>query len=389
MSKKRFTNEQIAEVVTKANDLGISYQEAADRFGIPVWRIYQYNQQSKTLNKDCIDSSTHQDDNQQQSNSDSLSPKSSSQQQPISKPSLGPEKNKLPEPVKDIIVHYREQNPHHGFKRIEQYLRNTHLLVIPRKQIRQVLKEAGLLQQNDSSFDSQNVATQELQGTRRFEADKPCELYQMDISYVYIEGLKVLYLIDLIDDHSRFCLASSLRFDQSADTLIEVLHKAIEAYDKPEKLLTDQGTAFYSWSCEKTKFQQYLDDMKIEHIVADPHHPTTTGKVERFHQTIKNELIRKVKFKSYTDALEKIETFIHHYNYERPHQSLDGLCPADRFMEVSVSRTLARQELLSKDLNPAKGYLIYKLGPHEVSIVHRPDESPKVFVNGVRYIAKK
>jgi transposase InsO family protein len=297
------------------------------------------------------------------------------------------DKSQLPAQVKEIIVHYREHNPDHGFKRIEQYLRNTHLLVIPRKQIRKVLKEKGLLEQHDSSFDN-SEDSKEPRGTRRFEASKPCELYQMDITYVYIEGLKVLYLIDLIDDHSRFCLSASLRFDQSSDTLIEVLHNAILTFGKPEKLLTDQGTAFYSWSCEKTKFQNYLDDMRIEHIVADPHHPTTTGKVERFHQTIKNELIRKVKFKSYSDAVEKIETFVHHYNYQRPHQSLDGAYPADRFMGVSVSKALARHELLSNDLQHTKGYLVYKLGPHEVSIINRPDQAPQVYVNGVCYIAK-
>jgi len=296
------------------------------------------------------------------------------------------EKNSLPEQVRDIILDYKRENPYCGFKRIEQHVRNKFFLIIPRKRIRQVLKEAGLLRLNDSSFDA---AEPEVKGCRRFEAARPCELYQMDITYVYISGLKVLYLINVIDDHSRFCLRSVLRSDQSGETLIEVLHDAIGEYGKPVKLLTDEGSAFYSWSGEKTKFQQYLDDVEIEHIVADPHSPTTTGKIERFHQTIKRELIRKVKFTDYTDATGKIKAYVSYYNYERPHQGLGGARPADRFMGINAGKTLAQRELVEKELDFDKGYLIFKLGAHEVSILHKSDQAPEIFVNGVLYIAQQ
>jgi hypothetical protein len=113
-----------------------------------------------------------------------------------------------------------------------------------------------------------------------------------------------------------------------------------------------------------------------------------TGKVERFHQTIKNELIRKVKFQNYVDALEKIDSFVYRYNYERPHQGLEGACPADRFMGVSVSKALARHELLSKDLHAGKGYLVHKFGSHETCIIYDGDQEPKVIINGVGYGAK-
>jgi transposase InsO family protein len=290
----------------------------------------------------------------------------------------------LPEAVQKIIIDYRRRNPDHGFKRIEQHLRNRYFLVVARKRIRQVLKEADMLELHDSSFDRSET---EVKGTRRFEAGDPGELYQMDITYVYITGLKVTYLINVLDDHSRFCLCSVLRFDQSAETLIEVLHDAIGAYGKPAKLLTDEGRAFYSWSGEKTKFQQYLDDQRIEHIVADPHSPTTTGKVERFHQSIKNELIRKVKFKGYTDAVEKIKAYVHHYNYERPHQGLDGARPADRFMGVNAGLACAFNELIDTALRVQKGYLIFKLGCYEVSVLLKSGEAPDIFVNGVGYSA--
>jgi transposase InsO family protein len=374
MRRRRWTVEQISEVINQAKRHGLSYKDASQRFGVPVWSIYKYNYKSnKELGSHAVEGQIDK-----------------AHGKPSSAPGSGVDgidsgsENTLPEEVRQIIIDYRRQNPYHGFKRIEQHLRNTYFLVVPRKRIRQVLKGAGLLAMHDSSFDKPEV---EAKGTRRFEADRPCELYQMDITYVYITGLKVVYLIELLDDYSRFCLRSVLRFDQSADTLIEVLHDAISEYGKPAKLVTDEGRAFYSWSGEKTKFQHYLDDQRIEHIVADPHSPTTTGKVERFHQTIKNELIRKVKFKDYTDAVEKIKAFVHNYNYERPHQGLDGARPADRFMGVNAVRAYASKQLFDKELSVQKGYLIFKLGSHEVSLILKSDEAPHIFVNGIGYTA--
>lgn len=388
MSKRRWTVEQISEVVSEAKRLGLSYKEASRRFGVPLWSIYKYNCK---INKQSGSNNTKQQEDRTNESQSELAQQINTanveQRSTLGSVSdvtnTGPE-NKLPEEVQRIIIDYKRRNPGYGFKRIEQHLRNRYFLVVPRKRIRRVLKDAGCLELHDSSFDKPEV---EAKGTRRFEADRPCELYQMDITYVYITGLKVVYLVDVLDDHSRFCLCSVLRFDQSAETLIEVLHDAIREYGKPDKLLTDEGRAFYSWSGEKTKFQQYLDDQRIEHIVADPHSPTTTGKVERFHQTIKNELIRKVKFKGYTDAVKKINAFVHHYNYERPHQGIGGARPADRFMGINTGRAYACQELIDNELSLKKGYLIFKFGSHEVSIIMQSDQAPEIFVNGIGYTA--
>ena len=406
MARKRWDPSWVAQIVHKAEQLGLSYIEAAERFGIPVWRIYRFTHaRNEAIPPVALPAPPPQD-----SSPSSCDEKAAGEPTHSEDSSAGPalpssdgavceepergtgaaqlilgsaSSSPLPEQVRGLVVNYKRENPDCGFKRIEQYLRNTYFLVVPRKRIRQVLKEAGLLESNDSSFDRTGGLQSAPKGTRRFEASAPGELYQMDITYVYISGLKVLYLINVIDDHSRFCLRSALRSDQSADTLIEVLHDVIAEYGKPKKLLTDEGSAFYSWSWEKTKFQQYLDDLEIEHVVADPHSPTTTGKIERFHQTIKQELIRKVKFGDYADAVAKIKAYVHHYNHERPHQSLAGARPADRFMGVSSGRAGAQAQLVEKELELGKGYLLFKLGAHEVSIVLKPDQTPEILVNGV------
>ena len=88
-----------------------------------------------------------------------------------------------------------------------------------------MLKDAGLLETCDSSFDLEEVPAK---GTRRFEAKRPGELWQMDVTYVYIHKIPVLYLVVIIDDHSRYCVAAELSRDQRVETLIGVLHNACD-----------------------------------------------------------------------------------------------------------------------------------------------------------------
>ncbi len=163
------------------------------------------------------------------------------------------------------------------------------------------MKSAGLLEVCDSSFDREEAAPK---GTRRFEARSPGEMWQMDVAYVYIRKVPVLYLVVVVDDHSRYCVAAELCTDQRAETLLRVLHNATSEHGAPKKLLTDQGSGFYSWSGEQTRFQEYLDDQRIEHIVGEPHSPQSQGKVERLIQTIRRELFTQVKFTDEADRAE-------------------------------------------------------------------------------------
>jgi transposase InsO family protein len=274
----------------------------------------------------------------------------------------------LPAGVADLIINYRQSHPEHGYKRIADYLKNRYFVVVPRKKIRELLKVHGLADDNDSSFD-QSALNQEGKGTRRFEASYPRELYQMDITYVYLVNQTICYLVVVLDDYSRFCVSCELRRDYRTISMIEVLHRAIERYGKPCKLLTDQGSSFYSWSREQTLFSRYLDDMKIEHIVADPHNPQTLGKVERFHQTIQRELLDKSHFLSYEEARQRIESYMHQYNYERPHQGIGGACPASRFQGIIGETSRIESELCEKGLDFSRGYLVFKMFEHTISIV--------------------
>jgi transposase InsO family protein/transposase len=396
---------KIGEYVSRIEELGMSYVEGADHFGISVSSIYKYNSQIKRKKQEEL-SSKERRDGIRKSCSEGASPLSISEgstpvernPNPVSSPSgsgscldvdVKAVENSvstsagnagLPPGVPELIINYRQEHPAHGYKRIEDYLKNRYFIVVPRKKIRELLKRHGLIGDSDSSFDQSSLAQGD-KGTRRFEAPYPRELYQMDITYVYLINKTICYLVVVLDDYSRFCVSCELRRDYRSISMIEVLHRAIERYGKPSKLLTDQGSSFYSWSREQTLFSRYLDDMKIEHIVADPHSPQTLGKVERFHQTIQRELLDKSHFVSYEEARQQIESYMHQYNYDRPHQGIGGTCPASRFQGIIGETSRIESKLCGRGIDFSRGYLVFKMFEHTISIVCNGG-GLQVFLNG-------
>jgi transposase InsO family protein len=343
---------KIGEIVQKVQELGLSYKDGAKRYGLKPWVLYDYNKQKSRESKTAV-ASTAKGDGRGAGDSGNTGTAAESQ-------------IALPGGVVELICSYRREHPTHGFKRIQDILKAKYLVVVSRKQIRKVLKEASLLESCDSSFDQEE---RPVKGTRRFEATRPGDIWQMDVTYVYIRKIPVLYLVVILDDHSRFCVAAELCRDQRAETMIGVLHNACVMHGAPQKLLTDQGSGFYSWSREQTVFQEYLDDQKIEHIVAEPHNPQSQGKVERVIQTIREELLTKVKFTGFEDAQAQIRSFIHSYNMDRPHQGIDGKRPVDRFYGVAGEVEAAESELAGRDLDLSRGFVIYKVQEHRVCVV--------------------
>ena len=352
---------ELAEVISKSKELNIPLTEGAKRFGVNVKRLYNYNRKQKRVESKCKSRKSVTKDNE------------SVVECKIS----NCRHSKLPEEIQEIIRSYRRNNPTYGFRRISDLLKQKYLIVITRKEIRNVLKEAGLLELCDSSFDKEPST----KGTRRFEAASPGDMWQMDVTYVYIRKLSVFYLVVIVDDHSRFCIGAKLCRDQRADTLISVLHDACTMYGAPKKLLTDQGSGFYSWSRNNTVFQQYLDDLKIEHIVGAPHSPQSQGKVERLIQTIRKEHLTKVKFTGFADAADKIKDFAEQYNFERPHQGIGGKCPSDRFHGVTKELDHVESDLVNQNLDLSQSYVIYKVQDHRICI-NSMAEGLKVYLDG-------
>jgi hypothetical protein len=99
-------------------------------------------------------------------------------------------------------------------------------------------------------------------------------------------------------------------------------------------------------------------------------------------QTIHKELLHKVRFKSYEHAQSELESYIHRYNYRRPHQGIDGMCPSDRFHGIADESAEAESALLASNIDLSKGYLILKDSYRTLSVTFS-EKTMQVFLDGV------
>jgi len=157
-----------------------------------------------------------------------------------------------------------------------------------------------------------------------------------------------------MDDHSRFMVDYGLHASQSTALVLEVLRAGLTAYGAPEEILTDNGSQYVTWR-GKSAFSRELEKRGIRQIVAAPRRPQTLGKIERFWGTLWRECLEAAVFLDLAEARTRIGHFIDHYNFQRPHQGIDGLVPADRFFGAApdVLRTL-RERVAANALELAR-----------------------------------
>lgn len=150
----------------------------------------------------------------------------------------------------------------------------------------------------------------------RWQREHPNSLWQMDISDQKIAGK---YLFAVIDDCSRYCLGLFKLNSTSTAIITKLLDGIIAIHGKPREILTDNGSVFGLRS-KHSKFDRWCRRREIKHIRTAIHSPTTTGKIERFFQTLEKE----IQF-----CNKDLELFQMRYNHFRPHSSLYGKAPAD------------------------------------------------------------
>lgn len=177
---------------------------------------------------------------------------------------------------------------------------------------------------------------------RRWERDRPMQLWQMDVmSGVMLDDATDLKVVTGIDDHSRYCVAAGLVTRATARAVCEVFSRAMKTYGIPDEVLTDNGKVFtgrFGTHKAEVLFDRMCRENGISHRLTAPRSPTTTGKIERFHQSIKKELLADRTFPSLDAAQEAIDAWVNDYNTERPHQALEMAVPADRFRLVPETK---------------------------------------------------
>jgi transposase InsO family protein len=158
----------------------------------------------------------------------------------------------------------------------------------------------------------------------------PNQLWQTDFTYLKVIGWGWFYLSTVLDDFSRYIVAWKLCTTMKAEDVTTTLDLALQASgleqamlaDRP-RLLSDNGSSYIAGDLAK-----WLADRKIKHLRGAPYHPMTQGKIERWHQTLKNRILLENYF--FPGDLEaQIAAFVDDYNNRRHHESIDNLTPAD------------------------------------------------------------
>jgi len=236
----------------------------------------------------------------------------------------------LPGAVRERIVALKKENPARGVRFISSVLRRFSFLKASPETVRKTLHQEKLIKPEPKKRPIPHNKKQ----PRFFERATPNQMWQSDIFTFFLGGSRA-YLIGFIDDNSRYIPGLGLYRSQTADNVVETYRKAIGEYGPPKEMLTDNGRQYITWR-GTGKFPKELRKNGVHHIRSTPHHPMTLGKIERFWKTIHEDFISRAQFASFDEAQERIRLWIQYYNHQRPHQSLDGLCPADRFFKVAV-----------------------------------------------------
>jgi transposase InsO family protein len=172
---------------------------------------------------------------------------------------------------------------------------------------------------------------------KRWERSRAMELWQMDIvgRFHLADGTEVS-MVSGIDDHSRFCVCARLVARATARPVCDALAFAMRAHGVPDQILTDNGkvfTARFGLGPGPVLFDRICNENGVRHLLTAPYSPTTTGKVERFHRTLRAEFFgpNDYRFATIAEAQAALDVWVVEYNTLRPHQSVGDVPPVERF----------------------------------------------------------
>jgi len=252
------------------------------------------------------------------------------------------------------ICELRRKHPGWGPRRIEHQLARTGVDPVPsRSAIYRCLKRHGLIE-----LRRRRKRREEF---RRFERDRPMQLWQMDVmGGVMLHDGTELKVVTGVDDHSRFCVAAGLVVRATSKAVCQVLAASLRRWGIPDEILTDNGkvfTARFGPYPAEVLFDRICRENGISHRHTGVRSPTTTGKIERFHQSLRKEFLADHTFPSVEAAQEALDAWVTEYNTERPHHALDMATPADRFRLAPVAKDAASISVDESEDHPGQWVL--------------------------------
>lgn len=293
-----------------------------------------------------------------------------------SKPQSCP--HQMPPEIEARIVEMRRKHPAYGPLTILYELDRAGVAPLPgRSSVHRCLVRHGLIVPTKRKRNKQSY--------KRWERSKSMELWQMDIvGRFHLNNGTELSAVTGIDDHSRYCVCARLVLRATARPVCDALRHSLKAQGIPGGILSDNGkvfTARFGTGPGPVLFDRICHENGIRHLLTAPYSPTTTGKVERFHKTLRAGFFtpQDYVFETIEEAQAALDRWVEHYNTERPHQSVGNRPPAERFV-------------LARAREPVVIEAEHEAHEPKVTTAIRPpgvsrwvDQSGKIGLNGFRY----
>jgi transposase InsO family protein len=242
--------------------------------------------------------------------------------------------HQMPAAVEAALLELRRSRPYWGPRRLVFELAKRRVVPVPsesaayRALVRAAMIDPSLRDRRSRKW-------------KRWERGAPMELWQMDVvgGFALADGTHAKALTG-IDDHSRMCVCARLMARERTRAVCEGLRAALASYGVPEQILTDNGKVFtgrFGHPPVEVLFDAICRENGIEHLLTQPRSPTTTGKIERFHRSMRAEFLsNKPAFANLKAAQQALDEWVDYYNTARPHQSLDMATPADKFVTAAA-----------------------------------------------------
>lgn len=231
--------------------------------------------------------------------------------------------NKTDVETEELIISLRLDNPAWGAKKLKKVLEEKGYDIPCVKTVNNILNRYGCISVEESLKHTAFI---------RFEKEKCNEMWQTDFKGEFkMEDNNYCYPLNIFDDHSRFVIKTKPSLT-TANTVIPVFRSAFEEFGMPDSVLSDNGAQFAGLRHGFTQFEKWLMNHDILPIHGRLKHPQTQGKIERFHRTMKDELLKHTSIRDIYDADIKFQEWREKYNNVRPHEALGMKCPAELYV---------------------------------------------------------
>jgi transposase InsO family protein len=241
--------------------------------------------------------------------------------------------------IEALVCEMRRSHPRWGARRITFELGQSGVASPPsRATVHRILVRNGLVRAQPQ---------QHRRKYRRWQREAPMHLWQLDlVGGVFLADGRECKMLTGIDDHSRFVVIATVLAVPSGRAVADAFLKAMRIYGVPSEVLTDNGKQFTGRFTKprpaEVLFERVCRENGITARLTKPHSPTTTGKIERWHQTLRRELLDLAEpFVDLPSAQAAISAWVQAYNHARPHQSLDMATPASLFRPNAQPEPLA------------------------------------------------